>query len=457
MDLTKPLEAATRLIDQWLTYRVYADRLPGLSLGIVYEDRVILRKGYGYANREEKIATSETTCYRIASISKIFTALAILQLFEQGKLRLDDPVQHHLPWCSSEQAQETARITIRQLLTHTAGLDRDGDTPHWFDYHFPSLPQIQKHIAEGALTYRPTEAWKYSNLGYTLLGAVIEAASGQSYEDYVTEQIVQRLDLTLTAPELTSEVIAQLAPGYTRDLPERVREPFPQIRTNVMASATGFASNVRDFCTFMMAQFDGDTRLLKDETKREMRRVQWVRDGFTGDWGLGYETWKINQRRVYGHGGSFQGYKSRFAFDPENKIGLVIFVNAMEGPAQSLVDGAWQVIDYVISHFAELEQALFPLENGEKYEGVYRTIWGDTTIAAVSKSLLFYQSNAQNPFADFGKLRYEQDDQFTIISGNPVGSVGETTRFVFDGQGMAQKMIVGPNPADRFEPGDYIL
>src|SRR5947208_7506339 len=111
MDLTTQLETATHLIDCWLAYRCYADHLPGLALGIVHKDRVLLTKGYGSANLAEQIPTTATTCYRIASFSKIFTTIAILQLFEQGKLHLDDRIEQYLPWCHSEQAQETARIT----------------------------------------------------------------------------------------------------------------------------------------------------------------------------------------------------------------------------------------------------------------------------------------------------------------------------------------------------------
>ena len=136
--------------------------------------------------------------------------------------------------------------------------------------------QIQRHIADGAQSYTPAEIWKYSNLGYTLLGAIVHAASGIPYEDYVHQHIIQPLGLTSTSPTLTPEVEQHLAVGYGRDIPGR--EPSAAaIETHVMASATGFSSNVPDLCRFITAQFTGETTLLKDETKREMRRIQWVR------------------------------------------------------------------------------------------------------------------------------------------------------------------------------------
>ena len=351
MDFIKQLENATKLIDRWLAYKVYTERLPGLSTGVVYKDRVIFSKGYGYANVETQIKASDTTCYRIASFSKIFTAVAVMQLFEQGKLHLDDRVQRYLPWFTSERDTQTSRITIRQLLTHTAGLDRDGDTPHWTSFSFPSLIAIQQHVATGAMIYRPAEQWKYSNLGYTILGEVIKAVSGVSYEDYVNEHIVRRLGLFHTAPTLTDNILQILATAYSRDIPGQERAGFPLIETHAMASATGFSSNVLDLCRFMMAQFQGDTKLLADESKREMRRIQWLRDGFDSDWCLGFQTWKINDRRMYGHGGSFQGFKSRFGIDVEREIGLVMLANAIDAPSYDLANSALQIIDYVINHF----------------------------------------------------------------------------------------------------------
>src|SRR5258708_6360546 len=451
MDLTRQLEAAIRLIDRWLAYKVYIDRLPGLSLGIVYKDQVFFSRGYGYADIEQKRKATDTTCYRIASFSKIFTTIAILQLFEQGKLHIDENVQHYLPWCTSAHAPATARITIRQLLTHTSGLERDGDTHHWNDFQFPVLAQIQQHVAAGAMSYLPTTQWKYSNLGFALLGAIIQAVTGLSYEEYVNEHIVKRPGFTHTAPTLTDDIVKKLALGYSRNLPDQHREPFPPIETHSMASATGFSSNVRDLCQFMMALFDEDTRLLTDETKREMRRIQWLREGFDTDWCLGLETWKVNDRRIYGHAGSFQGYKSRFAIDAERKIGLVILANAIDAQSTDLANGALQIIDHIILHFETFEQQGSSVQHIEGYEGTFRSIWNDVTIAAVRNSLILYGSAAPNPVQEFHQLRYDRDNQFTMLNGDGFGNIGEPVSFVCNNQGVAQKELLGPKLSERYE------
>lgn len=214
MDLSTEIQLSTKIIDRWLPYYAHTLRIPGLSLGIVYKDQIIFSKGYGYADVAGQKKATETTCYRIASFSKLFTATAILQLFEQGKLQLDAPVQRYLPWFANPEDERTHLITIRQLLTHTSGLDRDGETPHWVQFEFPTREQIQQHITSGGTVYDPASFWKYSNMGYTLLGEIVKEVSGSSYETYVTEHIVNRLGMTLTAPTLTDEVVPQLAVGY---------------------------------------------------------------------------------------------------------------------------------------------------------------------------------------------------------------------------------------------------
>src|SRR5437763_16804121 len=189
------------------------------------------------------------------------------------------------------------------------------------------------------------------------------------------EHIVQRLGLLHTGPLLTNEIVQNLAVGYGRNIPGQQRESFPLIETHVMASATGFSSNITDFCRFMVAQFDGNTSLLTDESKREMRRIQWLREGFSSDWCLGFETWKVDKRRIYGHGGRFQGYRSMFGVDIEREIGLVVFANAIGAPSTDLANSALQIIDYLINHFEEFTQPNNRVENVARYEGRFRNIW----------------------------------------------------------------------------------
>lgn len=451
MDLTRQLQNAIPVIDHWLAYNVYADpRIPGLSAGIVYEDNILFSKGYGYADLSRKLPTTENTCYCVASISKIFTTVAILQLVEQGKVHLDAAVEEYLPWFTSATDANLPLITVRHLLTHTSGLERDGETPHWIDFQFPPLSMIEQHIAAGATAYSPLEMWKYSNYGFTILGQVIQQVSGMPYEAYVTSHIIERLGLVHTAPTLTDSIVQHLALGYSRSVPHKEKEPFSLIETNSMASATGFCSNVLDLCQFMVAQFDGNTRLLSEQMKREMRRVQWRYARPDADWCLGLENWTVNDRQIYGHGGSFPGYKSRFGMDVERKLGVVVLANAIDAPSSLLVNGMLETINYFITHDQEFAPASSPLENIDACTGAFTSIWDDIDIVAVANQLIYYPLTQMSPVVAVNRLQYEQDGQFRIVSGDGLGSVGETVRFEWQGDTVSGVKI-GANPLTRLD------
>ncbi len=451
MDLTRPLQNAIPVIDHWLAYNVYADpRIPGLSAGIVYEDNILFSKGYGYADLSRKLATTENICYCVASISKIFTTVAILQLVEQGKVRLDAAVQDYLPWFTSPTDGNLQSITVRHLLTHTSGLERDGDTPHWIDFKFPPLSMIEQHIAAGASAYSPLEKWKYSNYGFTILGQVIQHVSGMSYEAYVTSNIIERLGLAHTVPTLTENIVQHLALGYSRSVPHKEKEPFPFIETNSMASATGFCSNVLDLCQFMVAQFDGDTRLLSEQMKREMRRVQWRYASTDADWCLGLENWTVNDRQIYGHGGSFPGYKSRFGMDVKRKLGVVVLANAIDAPSRLLANGILETINYFITHDEEFASETPSFENIDSYTGAFTSIWDDIDIVAVANQLIYYPLTQMSPVVAINRLQYEQDGQFRIVSGDGLDSVGETVRFAWQ-NGTVSGVKIGANPLTRLD------
>lgn len=451
MDFTRPLQHAITVVDRWLDYNVSTDpRLPGLSVGIVYNDRILFCKGYGYADLSQKVRASETTCYRIASFSKIFTTIALLQLAEQGKIALDAPVREYLPWFASPADQNLASITCRQLVTHTSGLDRDGDRTQWVDFQFPSLSQIQSHIEAGATVYSPAERWKYSNYGFTVLGEVIKQVSGMSYEEYVTHNIIERLGLELTAPTLTSPILAHLATGYSRSIPNQEKEPFPAIETNAMVSATGFSANVVDLCRFMTAQFAGNTQLLRDETKQAMRQIQSPKTDTSPGWGLGLETWEVDGRRLYGHSGGFPGFISRFGFDAERAIGVVILANAIDAPSSALVEGVWKCIHYFIKHaeaFPSEGPANANLTHGV---GIFRNIWQDVELVAIDNQLVFYTPEQTSPAESLYQLRYEKDDTYRIVTGDGFGHIGEAVRFVRE-EGVVTTVFVGSDPFPRVD------
>ncbi len=136
------------------------------------------------------------TKFRMASHSKLFTATAVMQLREQGKLRLDDPVSKYLPWFQVKTADsDDPPITIEELLTHSSGLPREAGS-HWTTFEFPTTEQLRGLMAERQAPFSPEVRWKYSNLAFSIAGMVIEAVSGQKWADYVQQNIYKPLGMT---------------------------------------------------------------------------------------------------------------------------------------------------------------------------------------------------------------------------------------------------------------------
>ncbi|MHA2185925.1 MAG: serine hydrolase domain-containing protein, partial [Promethearchaeota archaeon] len=189
------IQSSLHLIDSWLDYQVYIKEIPGLAVGIAVEDELIFKKEYGYANLEKREKLTDQHLFRIASHSKLFTATAIMMLYHEGKLSIDDKVSKYIPWIRSTNNKQLEHIRIQHLLTHSSGITRDGNTTHWFNNKFPTLEEIKSQFHEKFTFYEPSEIIKYSNFGYTLLGQIIEKVSGQSYSDFIQKRILSPLGM----------------------------------------------------------------------------------------------------------------------------------------------------------------------------------------------------------------------------------------------------------------------
>ena len=191
------LSTSIYLLDKWISFQRHEHHLPGLVVGLVNDGRLIWGKGYGYADLEHETPITLDTRFRIASITKTFTAVAILQLRDSGKLQLDDPVSTYLEWFSLRY-DNAPPISIRQLLTHTSGLPRDATIPHWTDNVFQSWDEVVATTQQRKPVIPPLQDFGYSNLGYTLLGGIIEVVTGQTWVDYIQKNILTPLNMNET-------------------------------------------------------------------------------------------------------------------------------------------------------------------------------------------------------------------------------------------------------------------
>lgn len=145
-----------KLLEAWIEAQMAYRNLPGMSVGVVYDSQLIWARGFGYADVEQKIPATPATIYRMASVTKTFTATAIMQLRDAGKLSLDDPVVKHLPWFKIKSwFNDAPAITIRHLLTHTSGLPSEAAYPYWTDFIFPTLEQIKEALPNQEAVFAP--------------------------------------------------------------------------------------------------------------------------------------------------------------------------------------------------------------------------------------------------------------------------------------------------------------
>jgi D-alanyl-D-alanine carboxypeptidase len=430
-------------VDHWLAYQQERRDLPGVVVGIRYRDEMLLLKGYGFADLERQTPMTPGHIFRIASHSKTFTATAVMQLVERGKLRLDDRLADHIPWLRDVDA--LAHVTVRQALNHTTGIVRDGSaSDYWqLDGNFPDNDALRHFVEHGGAILDPNASFKYSNIAYGLLGMVI-AASGQAYADYVMDHIVAPLGLADTGPDTDARVRDRLATGYTARRFGLPRRPIPDVPTGALASATGFYATAGDLCTYAAAHFFGDTTLLSDTSKREMQQPYWKVAHAEMHYGLGFAVYEIGKRRFIGHGGGFPGHATQTLIDPADRLVITVFTNEIAGPASLFAQGAAHVINLALQQEAMPEDAR---AERDRYTGRFASLWGVTDIAAFGNTPLMLYPEADNPARVVGRLAVEDDDTLRITESSGTGSPGETVRYIRDADGGIAKVIVGGGSA----------
>jgi len=280
-------------MDEWLRFQTYINEIPSVSVGVFLEDEVIFQKSYGYVNLKTRRKATPDTMYRIASHSKLFTATTIMRLRAAGELRLDDLVSNYLRWFESKKDENVAHITLRQLLTHSSGLVLDGRTLHWGDDRFPDEEQVIEQVQAGATVQHGYEHWKYSNFGFTILGQVIAAITGKSYEEAVMELVFKPLGMTRSYPDMLPKQEKHHATGYGKRFPEKGRSEMPQVRARAMNSATGFSSavdgpaqNLRTGMQGLLKKAIEDFDKFTPEKKVPAEMIRTICGFYQSDWGI---------------------------------------------------------------------------------------------------------------------------------------------------------------------------
>lgn len=427
----KALEHSIKYIDSWLDLRHKSEDIPGLAVAISHKGKILLNKAYGYADIDKKVKLTPQHIFRVASHSKTFTATALMQLQEQGKLRIDDYAADYLPWLKTHKDKKWQKVTIRQLMSHGAGVIRDGkNSSFWqLERSFPDAKQLKEEIINADLVTDNNTKLKYSNYGYSVLGLLIQEVTGKSYNNYVTENIVKPLKLNNIGPDFTPNIKDKLAIGYTRKI-NKHRLPIDDVCTNAMSAATGFYSTAEDMCTYFTAQFVGSGKLINDESKKEMQRTQWratkPNQNMQEDYGLGIEIEYLGDRKTISHGGGFPGFITKTIGDPKDQLVVVALTNCHDGPAVMFAKNIYPIIDYFLKNTPTKK----PKHDLSNLEGRYVSRMGMVVdiIVTGDKVVSNYPDNWQ-PTQNLEKLEYLDDTTLKIVDADSFSNEGEKVVF----------------------------
>ncbi|HSM03602.1 MAG TPA: serine hydrolase domain-containing protein [Longimicrobiales bacterium] len=437
------VQAQIGLFSAWLDGQLEIRGLPGVVVGVVAGDDLVWAEGFGHADIEADRPMDTDTRFRMASHSKLFTATAIMQLREEGRLRLDDPVTDYLPWFTFQAAApDDPPVTIEHLLTHSSGLPREAG-PHWTEWDFPTADEVRALMPEREAPFSPEVRWKYSNLAYTVAGMVVEEVSGSSWADYLQVNIFDPLGMSASSVD---EPDPLLATGYGSRMPDGSREVIPFVDARGMAAATGLTSTVEDMARFVSAQFRegprGGERLLSTASLREMHRVRMLESTWTRGQGIGFSVQRVDGEIYIGHGGGYPGYTTQTIIHPDSRVGVIVLTNTNDSNPGQIATELMETVGQALAEAtAEEPEAVAWDPAWERFAGVYRSRWGTTRVLVMNERLV-----TMNPWAsslgDPVELEPLGDGTFRMVAPTGGGPVGEIVRFVEE-NGEVIRMVTG--------------
>lgn len=447
---------AWTLIEVWLEAQKDYEDLPGLTAIAIHDQDVIWKGAFGYANPEENIEATPSSLYSICSISKLFTAVAVMQLYDLGKLRLDDRVSDILPWYDLQQDfAESGPVTIRGLLSHSSGLPREANFPYWTgpDFPFPRKEAIIEQLKNQETLYPASTYLQYSNLALTLLGYIMEEVSGETFDNYIQQNILDPLGLNNTYTTLPPEKYGkELAIGYSAETREGERNQVSFFQANGIVPAAGFASNVEDLGKFASWQFrlrdTTETEILKPSTIKNMHNVHWTDPDFNATWGLGFSVFKgPGGVKWVGHGGSCPGYQTTLRINPSSEMAFSVMINALGTNPNKYFEG---MLD-ILNKSEKIDKDASPDFSPDDYVGFYnQQPWqSESYIASWGDKLAILYLPADSPDNSMRLYQFVDVDTFKRIRSDD--ELGETLIFERDESGKVFRFKTHGNYSQRIE------
>ncbi len=316
-------------IDGFVRSELAQQRVPGMSVAVLRADSLLLIRGYGYANVEHHVPATDSTVYGVGSVSKQFTAAAIVMLSDQGRLSLDDPIVRYLP----EGSSVWPGVTIRHLLGHTSGIPQDTMLDWRRDY---TESEMVRSAAAQLLDSDPGDRWSYSSTGYALLGSIIHRVTGVFYGDFLRDHIFRPLGMRTARVNSDSDIVPNRAAGYY--LIGDTLKNQEWVSASIGATADlGLSFSVRDLAQWAVGLNRGKV-LSRAGLEASWTPVR-LNNGGTYPYGLG---WHVTQQRGYrriGHGGSFQGFWATIQRYPDFDLTVIVLSNLAQANPEGIAFG----------------------------------------------------------------------------------------------------------------------
>jgi serine beta-lactamase-like protein LACTB len=321
-----PYAAAVAELQKLIEEEVADKKLPAVSIALIDDQRVVWARGFGFQDREKRTPATAETVYRVGSVSKLFTDVAVMQLVEKGQLDLDAPVVKYLREFEPRTKPEHKPITLRMLMAHRSGLIREPPRGNYFDPSEPTLGATVDSLKGIDLVYAPGEREKYSNAAIGLVGYILAITQHSIFDAYVQEKVLAPLGMKSSAFEPRRALTRNLADAVMWTYHGR---EFPAPRFELGAAPAGcMYSTVLDLAKFASCLFAGgkvgDTQLLKPQTIEEMLRPQFAKPDEKTGFGIGFRLSDFDGRKRVGHGGAIYGFATEMALLPSEKVGVVV-------------------------------------------------------------------------------------------------------------------------------------
>ncbi|HEY9428297.1 MAG TPA: serine hydrolase domain-containing protein [Gemmatimonadaceae bacterium] len=312
----RAVDTARARVREW----VAKDNLPGASVAVGIDGQIVWAEGFGWADLEQRVPVTSLTRFRIGSVSKPLTSVAVGLLYERGKVDLDAPVQKYVPSFPKKRWP----ISTRQLMGHVAGLRHYRGDEFLSSEHYDNVLEGLEIFAHDSLLFRPGTAYSYSTYGWNLVSAVVESAAGEPFLDFMRREVFAPLGLRHTVPGYMASIVPDRVRFYEKDKEGRLVNA-PYVDNSYKWAGGGFLSTPSDLVRFGFGMLDNE--LLKAETRKMLWTPLQLQSGKSTGYGLGWGVDTLDGHRVVSHGGGSVGGTTAFMIFPDQRMVVAVTTN----------------------------------------------------------------------------------------------------------------------------------